>query len=181
MAGHARTKALTCELERRTALTFDDWDATDSPSHLDYVCFRIEGGTTTKDLAAELSASLGFELSYAQMMHHLRKTFGNDATDAQIDSARARASHCLVEESKELVDGATPMTIQVAAARAKQRNWMAERYNPQRFGQSKQTNVSISVTALHLDALRAQQPIVTVGPNGAPLALPASVDDSVSR
>lgn len=162
MAGRARTKALAAELDRRIDQAFEGWEDT-TPTHLDYVCLRVENGTTTKDIAAELSRSLGFEVTYAQMMNYLRKeTVGRDS-EAEIDSARARASHFLVDESKELVDAASPMTVQVASARAKQRNWMAERYNPQRFGQSKAVNVAISLSTLHLTALQAIPNRVTGG------------------
>ena len=52
------------------------------------------------------------------------------------------------------------------------RQWIAERWNPQQYGQAKQTNVSISLTSLHLTALQHQSPIVTGGTNS--LEVPSS-------
>lgn len=160
MAGRARFHALKAELERRTRDIFED-DA--DKNHLDYVCERVENATTTKAVAAELSVSLGHEVTFARMMAYLRECFGDAETDQRIASARTRASHLLPEEGKELVDaaGLTPAEVAKAGQQARQRNWMAERYNPQAYGQSKGVSVSISIGSLHLDALRAAPRIVT--------------------
>lgn len=161
MAGRARFHALKDEFERRTRDLFED-DA--QATHLDYICERVENATTTKAIAAEISQSLGHECTYARMMSYLRECFGDVETDHRIDTARVRASHLLPEEGKELVDAAGLTTAEVAKAssQAKQRNWMAERYNRERYGSSKGVNVSISVGELHLAALKATPVRVTV-------------------
>lgn len=172
MAGRARLQALKDELDSRTLQWFDI-DETEiaigsatRPSHLEYVCARVEDGTTTKALCKEISETLGYDLTYDRLMRYLRDSFGTEMAAQELDAARIRASHCMAEQALEIVDAPAfdSVTVQQARARANQRNWLAERYNPQRFGQSKQTSVSISVTSLHLDALRSTATQVTVAP-----------------
>lgn len=163
MAGRARRNALIALLEHLTRATFEDEP---DKTHLDYVCERIECGTTTKQLCAELTPTLGHELTYARLIAYLAQTFGEGATDERIDSARARASHLFAEEGLEIVDAAptdSSAGVSKAMARAKQRQWMAERYNPARFGSQKGVSVSISVGHLHLAALQAVPNRVTTG------------------
>lgn len=170
MAGRARLQALKDELDRRT-IEYFDVDLTDPaitqsfPSHLDYVCARIESGATAKAIALELSNALNVEIQYDALMRYLRNQFGETAADESISQARARASHCLAEESIDIVDNAPEFAAGVSKAmsRARSRQWYAEKWNPQRYGQNKQQNVSISVTTLHLDALRAHSTQVTTG------------------
>jgi hypothetical protein len=156
MAGRARARALADALERRTRDYFGAEPDEPQPTTLDYVCARIESGTTTKAIAAELETTVKFPVDYAMLMRHLRAEHG-EATDERVDEARVRASHLLVEHALELVDAPADTMFQVskAASQARQRNWMAERYNATRYGSQKGVSVSISVGSLHLDALRA--------------------------
>lgn len=179
MAGRARLQALKDELDSR-ALEWFDVDLTDiaigqalRPTHLEYVCAKVEDGTTTKALCKEISSTIGYELTYDRLMRYLRDAFGAEIADEALDAARVRASHCMAEQALEIVDAPAydSVTVQQARARANQRNWLAERYNPQRFGQSKTQNVAISITGLHLDALRSRPNRVT-GSHDAP-ALPS--------
>lgn len=181
MAGRARFHALQAELDRRLAIVFED--ETDDKTALDYVCERVECGTTTKALALELTLSLPFEVTYARLMAHLRERYGDAETDQRIDAARVRASHLLAEEGLELVDNAqlTAAGVAKASSQAKQRNWMAERYNRERYGSSKGVNVSISVGELHLAALKAAPVRVTGGAQQPITVIAAAVDDSVTR
>lgn len=159
MAGRARHHALIEELAKRTCATFEEEPEATS---LDYVCYRIEGRTTTKALAFELQEAITYPVDDALLMRHLRSQYGA-AADPAIDAARARASHSLVEEGLELVDAPaeTMMDVSRAASRARQRNWMAERYNPSKYGQSKGVSVSVTVGSLHLDALKYVSTLVT--------------------
>ena len=50
------------------------------------------------------------------------------------------------------------------------RQWMAERYNPSKYGQSKGVSVSVTVGSLHLDALRHISTLVTPAPQQALLS-----------
>lgn len=169
MAGRARRTALADELEKRT-LDYFDVDPVDvaignttQPTQLDYICARIESGTSTTKLAGELSAVLNFDVSYERLMAYLREEYGREHAESELRSARSRASHSLAEEALDLVDAPATdsVAVQRARNRAHSRYWLAERYNPERFGQSKQTNVSISLGVLHLDALRAHSQVVT--------------------
>lgn len=171
MAGRARYQALTDELSRRVIDTFDpDPEDNPQPSTLDYVCHWMECGKTAKALAADLSNALPFECDYAMLMRYLRNTFGEQAAEQAIDASRTRASHSLAEDALDLIDNAdrdSSSAVSKAAAQARSRQWMAEKYNPSRFGQKVQQSVSISVSALHLEALRARPNRVTGSPLGA--------------
>lgn len=169
MAGRARTQALKAELQRLT-IDYFDIDPVDvaigsqtMPSHLDYVCAQVESGVSTTKQAENLKDALGFDVSYERLIAYLREEHGKEAVDAALRSARSRASHCLAESALDLVDA--PQTdsvgVQRARNRAHSRHWLAERYNPEAFGQSKGVNVSISVTQLHLQALQATPNTVT--------------------
>lgn len=162
MAGRARYQALTEELTRRTKQAFEVEENEPIPSSLDYVCSLIESGQTAKAIAADLSLSLPFQVDYAMLMRYLRAEHGEN-TDSDLEQARARASHSLVEDALTIVDAPvfTMMDVSQAASRARQRNWMAERYNPSKYGQSKGVSVSVTVGSLHLDALKHVSTLVT--------------------
>jgi hypothetical protein len=171
MAGRARYIALTDELNRRVADTFDPEPADQhQPNALDYVCHWMESGKTAKGLAADLSAKLAFDVDYAMLLRYLRNTFGEGATESAMDVSRARASHSLAEDALELIDAAdkdSSSAVSKASSQARSRQWMAERYNPSRFGQKTQQTVSISIGALHLEALKAHPKNVTGGVMGS--------------
>jgi hypothetical protein len=182
MAGRARAKALTDELTKRATRYFQPEPDEPQPSALDYVCSRVEGGTTTKALAQEISESTGLEVDYSMLLRHLSAQFGAQACDEAIDSARARASHFHVETALEIVDERQDDQAGVsrAASRARQRNWMAERQNRKQYGQDKGVSVSVSIGSLHLQALQAVPARATAIVTGsAQNALPAQVDTSV--
>jgi hypothetical protein len=170
MAGRARYTAITEELLKRVRDTFDpEPEGQLQPSSLDYVCHWMESGKTAKALAADLSKHLPFECDYAMLMRYLRNQYGDEKTDQALDAVRARASHSLAEDALDLIDkadGDSSSAVSKAAAQARSRQWMAEKYNPSRFGQKQTTNVSISIGGLHLDALRAVPNRVTGGQIG---------------
>jgi hypothetical protein len=176
MAGRARTHALRDELVKRARAEFDTDTLEPDPSTLDYVCARIESGQTTKALAADITKSLPFECDYAMLMRHLRAEHGPDCDDA-IDEARTRASHCLAEESLELVDACADTSVEVnrANSRSRSRQWLAQAWNPSKYGQQKGVSVNVSIGSLHLDALRAVPARATAIVTGSPEqhALPA--------
>lgn len=180
MAGRARAKALQEALEARAAECFevDVINGDEVRGTLDYVADWVESGNTIKELSAELAEELGHEVTYARVMAVLRQRHGEDRVDARLDASRARASHSLAETAMELVDAPADTNVEVsrAASRARTRQWMAERYNPQKFGQSKGVSVSVSIGSLHLDALRAvpSRPVAIV--TGASVAALSSGD-----
>lgn len=180
MAGRARLQALKDELTKQARAYFDV-DATDiaigtnpEPSHLEYVCAQVESGTSTTKVATQLGNALGFDVSYERLMAYLRSEYGREAVDSELRQARSRASHCIAEQAVDLVDApaSDSVSVQRARNRASQRNWLAEKYNKSDYGQQKDVNVAISITSLHLDALRSrpngvtgsvQQPSITAG------------------
>lgn len=179
MAGRARTKALQEALEKRAREASDEQPI----STLDYVCEWLESGNTLKELALELSQDLEHEVTYARLMAMLRSEHGDSATEAALDLARARASHCYAEESKTIVDEPADTSAEVsrAASRSKSRQWLAQAYNPGRFGQQKGVSVSVSIGSLHLDALRAAPArVATIVTGASQPALPSpAVTDTV--
>ena len=71
---------------------------------------------------------------------------------------RARAAHALVDEALEIADGAdeeNALAIQKAKLRTQVRQWTAERWNKRDYGAAK-AEVSVSITGLHFEALRAR-------------------------
>jgi len=183
VAGRARSNALSDCLNAK-ARDYFDVSPTDialgaeQPSPLDYVSARLEDGSTTKELCRELSPTLGFELTYSALSRFLRERFGDSETSAALAVARSRASHCMAETALEIVDAPAydSVTVQQARGRAAQRNWLAERWNRAQYGQSKDVNVQVSVTSLHIEALRAiaPQPVAVVP---APAEQPGQITD----
>ena len=186
MAGRARAKALADELSRRARALFGVEEGEPTPTSLEYVCYEVESPKTLKTIAHELSASLGFDVDYGMLMRHLRAEHGETATDEALDAARARASHCLAEASVDIVDEPAETSFEVsrAASRSRSRQWLAQAWNPARYGQQKGVSVSISVGSLHLDALRAPTARATaiVTPSPVP-ALPSTAlgDEEIAQ
>ncbi len=128
------------------------------------VCAWIERGQTVKALALDLSKSLKpIEITYDGLMRYLRDKFTTEAVESSMDTARVRASHSMAEDALRIVDAKaeSQQDVSRAASRARARQWMAERYNPQRFGSQKGVNVALSITSLHLSALQAGPQVVT--------------------
>lgn len=192
MAGRARTTALKDELQRLTVDYFDidpvdvAIGAQSMPSHLDYICAKIESGTSLTRQATALGESLGFDVSYERIMAYLREDHGKEAVASALREARSRASHCKAEEAQDIVDepATDSVGVQRARNRAHSRQWLAARYNPQEFGQEKSVNVAVSITSLHLAALQSVTNIVTDGAqqpsigSGEVRALPTQVVDA---
>jgi hypothetical protein len=157
MAGQPRTRALAVELERRTRDSFEPVEGEPPMRSLDYVCLWIENGQTMKELAAELTRSLKFEVTYGQLRRFLDKTWGETECESKLSISRARASHSMAESALAIVDEPQDTNVGVsrASSRAKSRQWLAERYNRAAYGNDKSASVHISIGSLHLDALRS--------------------------
>jgi hypothetical protein len=161
MAGRSRFRALDVEMWRRTREALECVKGQPEPTPLEFAVEWLERPATLKALAMDVSVVLGFEVTYGRMMSYLAELAGGDAErDSKLDAARVRASHSYAEEAVDLLDAAStlPGDVAKAAAQAKSRQWMAERYNPARFGVQRGTNVHISIGNLHLDALKAFRP-----------------------
>lgn len=155
MAGRARFQALKEELSQRTAQTFLLDADPEAKTHLDYVCDWLEDGRTMKQLAQDLTDTLGFELSATRLKAYLLEAFG-DQTHDRLDQARKGAADAYAETAIAIADEDAETTVAVSrnASRMRSRQWLAERYNPQRYGQAKGLSLTINTGQLHLEALR---------------------------
>lgn len=155
MAGRARHTAIADELDKRCRHYFED----DEPSsHLDYVAARLADGVGLKAHAADLSKTLGLDISYEMLLRYLARACGGEAcVDQALDAARARASHGLAEESVSITDEPAFDGAQVSrnASRSRSRQWMAAQWNQARYGPQKAASVSINIGTLHLSALQS--------------------------
>lgn len=154
MAGQPKRRAMADALEKRTRIYFEDDPV---PTQLDYVCCWITDGKTLTDLALELNVARSW------LTVHLDKTFGDAVCDQRLTDARAHASHSHAESSMSITDLQAVTTVEVSrnASRSRSRQWLAERWNQQKYGQSKGVNVSINIGDLHLAALQAPRNGVT--------------------
>ena len=115
----------------------------------DYLFDQLASGKTLTKLAA------GYECSreYLSKSIHAIPEYASAVT-----KARQSAADALVEEGLDMVDslGASSTTSEISATREKVqwRKFMAGSYNQERYGSRPQTNVTISVSDMHLDALR---------------------------
>ena len=75
-----------------------------------------------------------------------------------MDNAKLTAADALVEQGLEMVDaldgGSSTQEIAATREKVQWRKFMAGSYNQERYGNRPQTNVTISVSDMHLDALR---------------------------
>ena len=115
----------------------------------DYLFEYFSSGGTMTQLATHyecsrgyISRSLNAVPEYVAVMH----------------KARQEAADALVEEGKEMVDaldgGSSTQEIAATREKVQWRKFMAGSYNQERYGNRPQTNVTISVSDMHLDALR---------------------------
>ena len=68
--------------------------------------------------------------------------------------ARAKAADHLVAETIEIADETDIEEVNKARLRVQTRQWVAERWNPQAYAQSKQPSVQVNLSGMRLDALR---------------------------
>ncbi len=68
--------------------------------------------------------------------------------------ARARAADELVGQMIDIADDTDYQEVQKAKLRVQTRQWVAERWNPQAYAQSKQPSVQVTLSGMRLDALR---------------------------
>ena len=115
----------------------------------DYLFDQLASGKTLTKLAA------GYECSreYLSKSIHAIPEYASAVT-----KARQAAADALVEEGLDMVDalGGNSSTSEIAATREKVqwRKFMAGSYNQERYGNRPQTSVTISISDMHLDALR---------------------------
>lgn len=121
----------------------------------DQVFERIAAGERIADIANSLGVSRPMLYTWRNMEPH-RKRRQEKWHEAMRLSAEAKA-----EEGEDILDavagkvGLTQADVSAAVARAKYKQWLAERRDPDTFGgKQDQVQVNVSIGALHLDALR---------------------------
>jgi len=181
VSGSPKYKRITAVIDKYTAEMFGE-DAEETP--LDFLCVWLESGRTMIDLAETVAKDLG-EIVYAAQISQMGRKLeaagqaeaagppagqaeaaGPRGRKSRIDQARRWGAMSLAEQSLGFLDKATPKTARLAEARAKGRQWLAERFDPERFGtkQAPTTQVNLNLSGQHLAAfaqltqLRLTQP-----------------------
>lgn len=115
----------------------------------DWLFDQIASGMTMTKLAEHY----GCTRSYVS-----RALNANEEYKRALEKARAEAADALVEEGLHMVDqlDGSSTSNEIAATREKVnwRKFMAGSYNQNKYGTRPQTNVTLSIGDLHLDALR---------------------------
>jgi len=115
----------------------------------DWLYDQIASGVTV----AELARQYGCTRSYVS-----RAINSIPEYKSVMEAAREEAADALVEQGLEMVDGlsAHSTTNEIAATREKVnfRKFMAGSMNQNKYGTRPQSNVTISIGDMHLDALR---------------------------
>jgi len=115
----------------------------------DYLADKIGSGMTVTQLAAQYECSRSY---FSRSVNEVPEYA------AAMSDARHSSADALVEQGLEMVDAldGESTTQEIAATREKVqwRKFMAGSYNQARYGNRPQTNVTISVSDMHLDALR---------------------------
>lgn len=116
---------------------------------VDWLYDQIASGVTVAALARQ------YECSRSYISRALNE---NPEYKVALQSAREEAADALVEQGLEMVDqlGGDSTTNEIAATREKVnwRKFMAGSLNQGKYGARQQTNVTLSIGDLHLDALR---------------------------
>ena len=115
----------------------------------DWLYDQIASGVTV----AEIARQYGCTRSYVSRALHTIPEY-----KAALEGAREEAADALVEQGLEMVDelSADSSSNEIAATREKVnfRKFMAGSMNQNKYGTRPQSNVTISIGDMHLDALR---------------------------
>tara|TARA_R110000851_G_C12845906_1_gene542276 strand:- start:86 stop:586 length:501 start_codon:yes stop_codon:yes gene_type:complete len=115
----------------------------------EYLFDELASGKTMTKLAEGYGCSREY---FSKTVH------GMPEYSAVIGKAKSAAADALVEEGLGMVDAldGASTTSEISATREKVqwRKFMAGSYNQERYGNRPQTSVTISVSDMHLDALR---------------------------
>lgn len=109
------------------------------------------------------------QLFYGWLRHGPKGADGKAVRLGRMAAVRPDRAESLVDQAQDMLDGATVANIPVVREQAKQRQWLAGKADPERYGE-KQVSVQINMGNLHLDALRqrtiidVQQPKVLENP-----------------
>ena len=123
-------------------------DVTDNGG-ADWLFDQIASGVTISDMAKQYECSRSYISRSLNSIPEYKSV---------MEAAREEAADALVEQGLEMVDGlsATSTTNEIAATREKVnfRKFMAGSMNQNKYGTRPQSNVTISIGDMHLDALR---------------------------
>ena len=115
----------------------------------DWLFDQIASGITV----AELARQYGCTRSYVSRSLNSVPEYA-----AALTKARGEAADALVEQGLEMVDGlsgaSSPTEIAATREKVQWRKFMAGSMNQDRYGTRPQSNVTLSIGDLHLDALR---------------------------
>ena len=115
----------------------------------DWLFDQIASGVTV----AELARQYGCTRSYVSRSLNSVPEYA-----AALGKARGEAADALVEQGLEMVDGlsgaSSPTEIAATREKVQWRKFMAGSMNQDRYGTRPQSNVTLSIGDLHLDALR---------------------------
>ena len=115
----------------------------------DWLFDQIASGVTV----AELARQYGCTRSYVSRSLNSVPEYA-----AALTKARGEAADALVEQGLEMVDGlsgaSSPTEIAATREKVQWRKFMAGSMNQERYGTRPQSNVTLSIGDLHLDALR---------------------------
>ena len=115
----------------------------------DWLFDQIASGITV----AELARQYGCTRSYVSRSLNSVPEYA-----AALNKARGEAADALVEQGLEMVDGlsgaSSPTEIAATREKVQWRKFMAGSMNQDRYGTRPQSNVTLSIGDLHLDALR---------------------------
>jgi len=126
---------------------------------LDYVCDRIEGGATLRELALEVTAVLDFVVRSPLVRAAAVEGHEAGAATERLQAARARGAGEMVEEAKELLDNVAPDRDAIAKAKAQSevRTFIASRWNRSEWGEAPKQVTNVSIASLHINALRSHK------------------------
>jgi len=115
----------------------------------DWLFDQIASGVTVADLARQYDCTR----SYVSRSLNSIPEYA-----AALAKARGEAADALVEQGLEMVDGlsgaSSPTEIAATREKVQWRKFMAGSMNQDRYGTRPQSNVTLSIGDLHLDALR---------------------------
>jgi hypothetical protein len=151
MAGRTKTRAARKELQRRAIEELGE-----NATPLDLICELTENGKTLTDIATEVSAALGYEVSRTLVRRAAFDGHSEEAAEQRLAQARARGAATLVEEGFAEAQATPADKDQIAKQKLlnELRHYIAGVWNRQEYGQQRQAGVQVNIGTLHLDALR---------------------------
>lgn len=144
-------------------------DEIDASGGMEWFMERIADGRTMQSIADELECSRGMLYLWLKCDPKRHEEF----REARQLSAYAHAENALI-----MADEAdNPLHSPLVRERCQHRRWMAEKANPVDFGKQNGPQVQINIGELHLDALKAANPVAALPGEIAVLAEGDSDDD----